>query len=179
MKKALGKSIWPAMALLILSGCATLPSEDRIVREAEATLVHFLEKDPDLQQWIDSAFGYAVFPEINKGGFGVGGAFGHGIVNEQGALIGRTTVTQATIGAQIGIQSYSQIIFFKDEPALRTFQRGNFEFSAQATAVAAASGVAATTNYEGGVAVFILTRSGLMAEASIGGQKFTYSAFLP
>jgi len=169
----------PLMIVLILTGCATVPSEDRIVREAEVTLLRFLEKDPDLQQWLDEAFGYAVFPEINKGGFGVGGAFGHGVVYEQGALIGRTTASQATIGAQIGVQSYSQVIFFKDEPALRTFQRGNFEFSAQATAVAAASGVARTTNYEGGVAVFILTRSGLMAEATIGGQKFTYSAFMP
>lgn len=170
---------WAALAILLLSGCASVPSEDRIVREAEVALVRFLEKDPDLQRWLDNAYGYAVFPEINKGGLGVGGAFGHGIVYEQGALIGRASVSQATIGAQIGVQAFSQVIFFKDEPALRTFQRGNFEFSAQATAVAAASGVASTTNYEGGVAVFISTRSGLMAEATVGGQKFSYSAFMP
>ncbi len=162
-----------------ITGCATTPSEDRIVRESEVSLVRFLEQDPDLQQWIDSAYGYAVFPEITKGGFWIGGGFGHGLVYEQGELIGRATTSQATIGPQIGVQSYSQVIFFRDEPALRTFQRGNFEFSAQATAVAAAAGVGATTSYEAGVAVFILARSGLMAEASIGGQKFTYTAFLP
>ncbi len=162
-----------------LAGCATLPSEDLIVREAEASLVRALERDPGIQAWLDNAYGYAVYPEITKGGLWVGGGFGHGVVYEEGELIGRTTVSQATIGAQIGVQSYSQLIFFADETALRTFQRGNYEFSAQATAVAVATGVARTTSYESGVAVFIDTRSGLMAEASIGGQKFTYEAFLP
>jgi len=167
------------VCIVLLSSCATTPSEDRIVREAEVSLVRFLEQDPGLQTWIDSAYGYAVFPDITKGGFWIGGGFGHGVVYEEGELIGRTTTSQATIGAQIGVQSYSQVIFFRDEPALRTFQRGNFEFSAQATAVAAAAGVATTTSYEAGVAVFVLTRSGLMAEASIGGQKFTFTAFGP
>lgn len=169
---------WLSLAcVVLLAACASVPSEDRIVREAEVSLVRFLEQDPDLQGWIDSAYGYAIFPEMTKGGFWVGGGFGHGIVYEQGEIVGRATASQATIGAQIGVQSYSQVIFFRDEAALRTFQRGNFEFSAQATAVVAATGVAATTSYEAGVAVFVLTRSGLMAEASIGGQKFTYTAF--
>lgn len=164
---------------IFLASCAATPSEDRIVRESEVSLVRFLEQDSGLQSWLNNAYGYAVFPEITKGGLWLGGGFGHGLVYEQGELIGRATTSQATIGAQIGVQSYSQVIFFRDEPALRTFQRGNFEVLAQATAVAAAAGVAATTSYEAGVAVFILTRSGLMAEASIGGQKFNYSAFLP
>ncbi len=162
-----------------LGGCAATPSEDRIVRESEVSLVRFLEQDPTLQSWLDNAYGYVVFPEITKAGLWLGGGFGHGLVYEKGEPVGRATTSQATIGPQIGVQSYSQVIFFRDEPALRTFQRGNFEFSAQATAVVAAAGVAATTSYEAGVAVFLLTRSGLMAEASIGGQKFTYSAFLP
>jgi len=97
-----------------------------------------------------------------------------GIVFEQGSPIGRATVSQATIGAQIGAQSYSQVIFFRDEPALRRFQRESFEFSAQATAVAATEGKSATTSYEAGVAVFNMARGGLMAEASVGGQKFRY-----
>ena len=163
----------------LFTACASLPSEDRIVRESEATLVRMLEKDPSLQDWFSNAYGYAIYPEVTKGGLWVGGGFGHGIVYEQGNVIGRTTVSQATIGAQIGVQSYSQIIFFADEIALRSFQRGNFEFSAQATAIAIAAGVARTTSYEAGVAVFIDARSGLMAEASIGGQKFSYEAFLP
>ena len=161
--------------LAMLAGCATTPSSDSLIRESRATLDRFVDHDPGLRNWVDHAWGYAVFPEIAKGGLGVGGGFGHGIVFEQGRPIGRATTSQATIGAQIGAQSYSQVIFFQDDAALRTFQRENLEFSAQATAVAATAGKAATTSYERGVAVFILIRGGLMAEVSVGGQKFRYS----
>ncbi len=162
------------LCVLCLAACAATPSDDRLIRESWAALDRFVDRDPGLQDWIDHAHGYVVFPEIAKGGFWVGGGFGRGIVFERGEPIGRATTSQATIGAQIGAQSYSQVIFFRDDAALRTFQRGNLEFSAQATAVAATAGAAATTSYERGVAVFNMTRGGLMAEASVGGQRFSF-----
>ncbi len=165
-----------SLALVMAAGCVSTPSDDRILRESRAALDLFVAQDPELGDWASNAFGYAVFPEIAKGGFWVGGGFGRGVVFERGEPIGRATTSQATIGAQIGAQTYSQVIFFRDQAALRTFQRGNLEFSAQATAVAATAGAAATTSYERGVAVFNMTRGGLMAEASIGGQRFTYEA---
>ena len=165
------------LAALFLAGCATTPPPDEsLIRESRATLDRFVDRDPGLKSWIDHAHAYAVFPEIAKGGFWVGGGFGHGMVFQGGQAIGRTRVSQGTVGAQIGAQSYSQIIFFQDQTALRTFQRENFEFSAQATAVAATAGRAATTSYERGVAVFIKTRGGLMAEATVGGQRFRYES---
>lgn len=157
-----------------LAGCASTPSDDVLISESRAALASFVDRDPGLQRWLDQAYGYAVFPGIGKGGFWVGGGFGRGIVFEQARPVGRASVSQATIGPQIGAQTYSQVIFFRDEAALRRFQRENFEFSAQATAVAATEGRAATTSYERGVAVFNLARGGLMAEASVGGQKFRY-----
>lgn len=163
-----------ALSALLLSACATRPSDDSLIRESRAALDRFVDHDPGLTSWIDHAHAYVIFPDVAKGGFGVGGGFGRGIVFERGEPIGRATVSQATVGAQIGAQSYSQIIFFQDDAALRTFQRENLEFSAQATAVAATAGAAATTSYERGVAVFILVRGGLMAEASVGGQRFRY-----
>jgi lipid-binding SYLF domain-containing protein len=164
-----------SLATLLLAGCATSPSDDALARESRATLDRFVDQDPGLKNWIDHAYGYVVFPEIAKAGVGVGGGFGRGMVFEQGRPIGRATVSQATIGAQLGAQSYSQVIFFEDDAALRTFKRENLEFSAQATAVAASAGAAATTSYERGVAVFIQTRGGLMAEATVGGQRFRYT----
>ncbi|SRR6056297_170829 len=161
-------------SVLMLGGCASTPSDDSLIRESRTTLESFVDRDPDLQRWIDHAQGYAVFPDIGKAGLWVGGGFGRGIVFEQGRPIGRTSVSQATIGAQFGAQAYSQVIFFENDAALSSFKRENFEFSAQATAVAATSGAAATTSYERGVAVFILVRGGLMAEATVGGQKFRY-----
>ncbi|MEQ8659402.1 MAG: YSC84-related protein [Gammaproteobacteria bacterium] len=143
----------------------------------------------------DDAHGYAVFPTIGKGGIGIGGAYGKGRVYARGAAIGTTSMTQLTIGFQLGGQAYSQIIFFEDERALREFTSGNFEFGAQASAVAITAGAqaAATTTgasagasagqhdatttgrYYKGMAVFTVAKGGLMYEASIGGQKFTYT----
>lgn len=163
------------VSILLMTGCASTPSDDSLIRESRTALESFVDRDPDLQRWIDHAQGYAVFPDIGKAGLWVGGGFGRGIVFEQGRPIGRTSVSQATIGAQIGAQAYSQVIFFENDAALTSFKRENFEFSAQATAVAATSGAAATTSYERGVAVFILVRGGLMAEATVGGQQFRYS----
>jgi len=163
-----------SLLALLLAGCASTPSNDTLIRESRTALNSFLDRDPALQRWIDHAQGYAIFPDIGKAGLWVGGGFGRGVVFEQGQAVGRTSVSQATIGAQIGAQAYSQIVFFEDSAALTTFKRENFEFSAQATAVAATAGAAATTSYERGVAVFILIRGGLMAEATIGGQQFKY-----
>ena len=162
------------LAALMLSACASIPSDERMARESRAALDRFVERDPGLQDWINHAHGYVVFPEVGAAGLGVGGGFGRGMVFRGGQPIGRATVSQATIGAQIGAQSFSQVIFFKDDAAMRVFQRGNLEFSARATAVAATAGAAATTSYERGVAVFVLPRGGLMAEATVGGQRFSF-----
>ena len=145
--------------------------------------------------FFDSAYGYAVFPTIGKGGIGIGGAYGTGRVYQQGAYIGDAKMTQVTIGFQLGGQAYSQMIFFEDARALKEFTSGEFEFGAQASAVALTAGAQAqatsagssagisggqhdaTTSgaYHKGMAVFTVAKGGLMYEASIGGQKFSYT----
>lgn len=162
------------LAALALGGCASTPSDNVRIADAQASILRFVDRDPGLQAWVDNAFGYAVFPSVGKGGFWVGGSYGRGIVFERRAPIGKSRIIQGTLGAQIGAQNFAQVIFFEDEVALRNFQRGNFEFSAQATVVAVTAGAAASTSYDGGVAVFIMAKSGLMLEASVGGQKFEY-----
>lgn len=157
-----------------LAGCASAPSDNVMIADSRATVIRFVDRDPGLQEWVDHAHGYAVFPGVGKGGLGIGGSYGRGVVFERGEPIGTTRIVQATIGAQIGVQKFSQVIFFQDDAALRTFQRGNYEMSAQASAIIANAGAASTTSYEKGVAVFLMGRGGLMAEASVGGQKFEY-----
>ena len=143
-----------------------------------------------------NAYGYAVFPTIGKAGIGIGGARGTGRVYVAGKPVGETTMTQLSVGLQLGGQAYSQIIFFQDKRALDEFSGGNFEFGAQATAVAITAGASAGTGTTGasagvsggqhdaatagayykGMAVFTVSKGGLMYEASIGGQKFSYKA---
>ncbi|RRQ23128.1 lipid-binding SYLF domain-containing protein [Thiohalobacter thiocyanaticus] len=151
---------------------ADQPGNDEKVREAIAA---FKNKDPSMQVFFDRAHGYAVFPTVGKGGMGIGGAYGKGQVLERGRVIGTVTLTQLTVGFQLGGQAYREIIFFKDKTTLDDFASGNFEFSAQASAVAATAGASADADYSNGVAVFTLAKGGLMYEASIGGQKFSFT----
>jgi lipid-binding SYLF domain-containing protein len=152
------------------------PNNPDELNAAEAVAT-FKQKDPGLKRFFENAHGYAVFPSVGKGGFGIGGAHGKGIVFEQGSPIGRSTLSQVTIGLQMGGQVYSEIIFFKDKTALEDFKRGNYEMGAQASAVAATLGASADTSYNGGVAVFTIAKGGLMYEASVGGQKFSYKPY--
>ncbi|MHC4933606.1 MAG: YSC84-related protein [Planctomycetota bacterium] len=168
------------VASLLVAGCgSTRPEEqtkrDTLNRETEAAITAFKAADKGLTKWFEEAYGYVVFPTVGKGGAGVGGAFGRGQIYEQGKMIGYATLSQATIGLQLGGQSYSEVIFLKDKSALNTFKYGNYEVSAQASAVAAQSGASSDAAYSGGVAIFTVAKGGLMAEASVGGQKFKYS----
>lgn len=143
--------------------------------EVSETISNFKKADSTIGPLFESAAGYAVLPKIAKGGFIVGGARGTGLVFDQGKLLGHVTMSQATLGAQVGGQSFSQVIFFETAEALKNFQNSEFTMNAQIGAVAAGEGVAKNAKYTQGVAVFTLARSGLMAEASVGGQKFTFS----
>ncbi|MEJ2059261.1 MAG: lipid-binding SYLF domain-containing protein [Gammaproteobacteria bacterium] len=162
--------------VLLLSACASWnPNRDaRAEAEARTTVDRFLQRDPSLRSFFDQAYAYAVFPNVGKGAATVGGAFGRGLVYRGGQVLGRTTLTQLTVGFQIGGQAYSELIFFRDKASLDRFRSGQLEFDAQASAVVAKAGAAANAPYERGVAVFTLPKGGFMFEASIGGQRFTY-----
>ena len=140
------------------------------------TVARFLEKDPGMQTFFDKAAGYAVFPSVGKGGLGIGGAHGKGLLKAGGKTIAVVTLNQLTIGFQAGGQAYSEVIFFRDELALDNFKRGNYELGAQASAVAITAGASADADFNDGVAVFTQAKGGLMYEASVGGQKFKVEA---
>lgn len=145
--------------------------------------------------FFDHSYGYAVFPTIGKAGVTLGGAHGSGRVYEHGKYVGDTSMNQLSVGAQLGAQAYSQIVFFEDKRAFDEFTKGNFEFGADVDAVAitaAAGGSAGTTGVSGeasggkrdaltagryykGVAVFTVVKGGLMYQATVAGQKFSYS----
>ena len=151
--------------------------EARINPDVTETISRFKQRDPGIQRFFDEAYGYAVFPTIGKGAVGLGGAYGRGQVFEKGSLVGTSKMAQVTIGFQWGGQAYSELVFFKDKTALDRFKSGKLEFSAQASAVAITLGASATADYENGVAVFTMTKGGLMYEASIGGQSFSFEAY--
>ncbi|MHC4939632.1 MAG: YSC84-related protein [Planctomycetota bacterium] len=166
------------VALLAIAACSTAPSSetDRKSQTAEvnATIDKFKAKQAAVDTYMKDCHAYAVFPTVGKGGMGIGGAFGRGQVFQGGKMVGYSKLTSASIGFQLGGQSFSEIIFFQNEAAFAKFKTGEFGFDANASAVAATAGAAAKADYKNGVAVFVMADAGLMYEASIGGQKFGY-----
>ena len=173
-------------ALLLASG--------PVLADKYSDTIELFKEAGESAKYFDSSYGYAVFPTIGKGGIGIGGARGEGRVYAQGQHVGDTTMTQLSIGLQLGGQAFSQIIFFADQRSFDEFTSGNFEFGANASAVvitAAASGSATTQGTSAtasggkkdattvgeqykGTATFIIAKGGLMFEASVSGQKFTF-----
>jgi lipid-binding SYLF domain-containing protein len=173
-RMALALALGAGLAL----GCASAPetrAEQRTLEEqAEATLAGMKARDPTLEPLLDEAAGYVVFPQIGKGGAIVGGAQGVGVVYENGVPIGYAALNQATIGAQLGGQTFSELIVFSRQEPLDRLKAGNFDLTADVSATALSSGAAARANFEEGTAVFLAGQEGLMAEASVGGQQISF-----
>jgi lipid-binding SYLF domain-containing protein len=164
------------VGLLLTSGLWAFEPDtsDELQLDVAKAIIDVKKTDPGIEKFFEDSAGYAVFPKVGKGGIGIGGAHGKGLVIVGDKAIGRTSLSQLTVGLQLGGQVYQQFIFFKDETALDSFKRGNFEFGAQASAVAVTLGASADADYDKGVAVFTNVSGGLMYEATISGQKFKY-----
>ena len=173
------KAALSLMAFVVLVSSSPLwafepDTSDKLQLAVAKAILDLQEKDPGMMKFFDSAPGYAVYPKVGKGGIGIGGAYGKGLVIVNDTVVGKSSLSQVTIGFQLGGQVYAQFIFFEDQTALDNFRRGNFELGAQASAVAITLGASADADYDKGVAVFTNVGGGLMYEATISGQKFKY-----
>lgn len=155
---------------------AKSPEEIRaqLRKEVPDTIATFKKADPAIDKFFKDSAGYVVFPRIGKAGFILGGGHGIAEVFEKGKVIGTATMTLVTVGLQAGAQEFSEIIFFQNQAALDRFKGGKFEFAASASAVVLKAGVSKDANYRDGVAVFAHPRGGIMAEAALGTQKFSF-----
>ncbi|WP_207062897.1 lipid-binding SYLF domain-containing protein [Motiliproteus sp. SC1-56] len=142
--------------------------------EVRQTLARFQAQVPALRTYFQQAYGYAVFPQVTKGAFVLGGAFGEGEVYARHRLIGYATLTQVTVGAALGAQTFSEVIFFKDAKALQRFTSGGLELGGQVSLATDTQGASLDLAFHQGVAVFTLSRGGWMVEAALGGQKFDF-----
>jgi lipid-binding SYLF domain-containing protein len=141
---------------------------------AQQTLETFTRKDSGIQAFLDQSVGYAVFPKVGKAGFVLGGAYGKGVVYEHGKVIGATSITEGKIGLVVGVESFSELVVFQTDLALNRLKEGRFETGAQASAVVASAGAASASAFRNGIAVFITDQGGLMGDASVGAQKFSF-----
>jgi lipid-binding SYLF domain-containing protein len=148
--------------------------DKKLEADAKQAVANFKLADPGLTNFFSKAIGYAILPTVAEGGFIVAAEHGKGLVYEKGKLIGKSSLTEVSVGAQVGGGVFSEIVFFETAAALDNFKQGKCEMSAGAKATVAASGAAVNAKYQQGVAVFTLPKSGAMVAAAIGGQKFKF-----
>lgn len=180
MKATTGMALMLTVVAGLLVGCSTAPTSradrDALLAEATSSLQQMRAEDPGLGELVRRSYGYALFPKVTKGGLGVGGAYGQGVVYERGRHVGYSDLSQASVGLQAGGQTFSELLIFESKDALDRFKAGQFNFSADASAVVIESGVATNATFVDGTAVVVRPIGGAMVEASLGGQKFAYQA---
>lgn len=184
-------SMTVAVALTLSLGSAQAQPE-RETKYADA--IALFRNAGQSGEFFHHCYGYAIFPTIGEGAFVVGGAGGKGGVFAADRLVGEATMGQVSVGFQLGGKAYSEIIFFESKSALDEFESGSFEFGADAsvTAITASASATAGTNgaaagasggqkdavttghYYKGMAVFTIAKGGLMYQAAVAGQKFSF-----
>jgi lipid-binding SYLF domain-containing protein len=163
------------VAAIIVGTSAIAQGKDaKIIADSKTAKEEFINTDGMMKNLFSKSYGYVIFPNVGKGAIGVGGAAGNGVVYEQGALIGMANMKQVTVGFQWGGQAYREVIFFETKDAMDRFKQNKIELSAQVSAVAATAGASANAKYTNAVMVFTQQKGGLMYEASVGGQKFSF-----
>ena len=151
-----------------------MDKDQDLMADAKDAKAKLMAEDPSISRFFDESAGYVIFPNVGKGGLIIGGAAGNGVVYEGGTAVGMAKLKKLSVGLQAGGQAIIEAIFFENEAALAEFKEGEFEFAAGVSAVVLKEGKAKGVKYEDGVAVVALPKAGLMAEASVGGQKFSY-----
>lgn len=179
MRQTLSRAARMAAVAVIFSSVAWAADDQKeAVKEAKETLETFKKTDAELKKQLAKAVAYAVLPRVQKGGFLVAGGGGEGVLFEKGAPVGKVKMSQVTFGAQVGGQSFSELVLFSTAEALKDFKEAQTELEAGGTsAVAGNVGTTKNLEYKNGVAVVTMVRGGAMAEASVGGQKFEYTPF--
>jgi lipid-binding SYLF domain-containing protein len=167
-------------AVVVLPGCSTTPpteeARDSLMDDSNASLADMKRVDVGMDDMLKNSIGYVIFPAVGKGAVGVGGAYGRGLVYDHGKFVGYADLSQGTVGVQLGGQSYSELIVFQTQSALDGFKNNKLQLEASASAVAMRAGASADAKYVNGVAIFTRPVGGLMFEAAVGGQQFTFTA---
>jgi len=145
-----------------------------LLQQATTAMSEMNREDPGLDELTKKAYGYALFPEIAKGGLVFGGGYGRGVVYEEGQLVGYADLSQASFGLQMGGQTFSEVIVFENKAALDLLKQGRVEFAADASAVILKTGAASNARFVDGFAVFVRPIGGAMVEATVGGQQVTF-----
>ncbi len=174
------KLLLAASLILILNTAADAQSREKIksiINDCEKAKKEFLKADFKMEEHFENAYAYVIIPNVGKGGIGIGGAAGTGILYKSGKRTGIIKLTQVSIGFQFGGQAYREIIFIENKDKFNKIKNGKVKVAAQVSAVAATEGASADAKYDEGIMIFTMQKGGLMYEAAVGGQVFKFKPF--
>ena len=161
-----------------IAGCGVIPQRGETATQAELAAAEAalaeVASDERLEPFFSQAEIVAVYPNGFRGGFGFGGAIGHGLVFQRGQVIGRSSMYQISVGANVGGQFYRQVLFFRSQAAFERVMADVMEFAGQANLAVAQLGGAATPSFNTEVAMFTQLRGGLLLEGSVGAHRYTF-----
>lgn len=164
------------LALVFTIGTISQSGEDKqIMEDAQDAKQRLLYKDLGLKEYFENSAGYVIFPNVGEGGFILGVASGNGVVYEDGTPIGMADLKKIDVGFQFGGQAIMEVIFFEDDEALTEFKTDEFTFSGELSATPVKTGISKNLNYSSSVITIVMPKAGLMADASVGGQRFKYT----
>ena len=175
------KLIFAGVVAALAPACASTPKNPQEVSTLESktssTLAEMRQKDPSIDQALQNAYAYAIFPEVGKAGFIVGGASGAGILYEQGRPTGSVKISKASVGAQAGAETFAELVLLNNQDQINNLKSGSLDLGADATAVVLKAGAGAASGTTGGTTVFVMPKGGAMVDVSVAGQQIKFEPF--
>jgi lipid-binding SYLF domain-containing protein len=189
MKFLIRRHVLLTLCLYILGGgaiatvVAALPAPafaadaKEIDADVDLALKEFNEKVPGTEELLKNAKGILVMPAMYKAGFFFGAEYGDGALRVAGKTVGYYNLAAASFGLQIGAQKTSLILMFMKDTVLEKFRKSSgFELGVDAGATlvtVGAKGSLDTTKLAEPILAFVFSQTGLMADLSLKGAKFT------
>jgi lipid-binding SYLF domain-containing protein len=143
--------------------------------KSNAALNNIRQHQPGIDPLLHSAAAYAVFPKVGEAGAIVGGAFGKGVLYQQGNVIGFVQLKQGSIGFTFGGKTYSELLVLRAQQDIDRLRAGKFEVGGNVSAVVIKTGAEAAGSLDPNTTVIVLPMEGLMAEVAVSGQKIEYA----
>lgn len=163
------------LLLLVFASCGSAKKTgDDLIADARQERATMQQDHPEITKLFQNSTAYAIFPNVGKGAYVIGGASGNGVVYQNGNVIGYADLKQVDIGLQVGGKSFVEVLFFENQAALDQFKSGSYELSANASAVILDKGASVDVEFQDGVAIVTKPKEGLMAGISVGGQRFSF-----
>ena len=158
-------------------GAALADTKAEINSSVAATLGEFHDMNPSYKSLGNKSAGMLVFPRVTKGGLGVAGEFGEGVLQVDGKTVGYYSIGAASLGLTAGLAKHSEIIMFMTKDSLAKFTKSEgWSIGADAGITVmkqGASGEYDSKTEQKPILGFVFAEKGLLGDLSLEGSKIS------